>query len=350
LPAQPQQRANPLSDPAFRALAKARDNPYLTEGQKTVIDSLMKQKMEAEKEAKFGFTAAGDTVYRTNPKTGEVTAVQSVTKKSGDVSDYEYAKGQGYEGSFRDYQVEIKNAGASRVNIDQTGENAFDKEAAKGQAKRYADIVDDGLKANEFIGSLNALQDIGTKLKGGATDQAKAALAPYAQSFGIKLEGGDEAQAYEALIAKLVPAMRVVGSGSTSDFEGRQFAKSLPSLGQSPAGKQLITDTLQAFQEHKMKAADIASMVLNKEITRKEGDKQLREMPDPWTSWKANKKNFDLTGADIPMAQPAAKGATGATKQPEATKQTTGATKQPAATGGASGTTANGTGWRVMQQ
>lgn len=47
------------------------------------------------------------------------------TTQPNDVREYEYARGQGYKGSFEQYQIAQKRAGASSVNVS-TGQKGFD--------------------------------------------------------------------------------------------------------------------------------------------------------------------------------------------------------------------------------
>ena len=55
-------------------------------------------------------------LYKGAPKQGELPSA---------VREYEYAKGQGYKGSFQDFQLEQKRAGASSVSVN-TGQKGFD--------------------------------------------------------------------------------------------------------------------------------------------------------------------------------------------------------------------------------
>lgn len=180
----------------------------------------------------------------------------------------------------------------TRVNIDQKAESAFDTQAATHQVKRFDSIVQNGFDAKSNRADVNALREIGARIPGGTgkTAEIQTALGPYAEALGVKVEGLGDMQAYEAIVNKMAPRMRAPGSGSTSDFEGRQFLKGLPSLGKTPEGNAIIEDTMTALQDHQEKAAEIASRALNKELTPRDADKALRELPDPWTAFKEYRK------------------------------------------------------------
>lgn len=77
-----------------------------------------------------------------NTKTGEWT--QSPTGgETDDITEYQKAVEQGFEGSFMDYQVQMKKAGATSNNFVQTGENAYAKKRAEGFAD-FATEADKG--------------------------------------------------------------------------------------------------------------------------------------------------------------------------------------------------------------
>jgi hypothetical protein len=66
----------------------------------------------------------------------------------------------------------------------------------------------------------------------------------------------------------------------------------MPSIGNTPEGNALIDKTMQGFVQNKMTAAEIGSMALNGEITRKDADKRLRELPDPMAEWREHQKTM----------------------------------------------------------
>lgn len=194
----------------------------------------------------------------------------------------------------RPYQVGpgnklINPPAENRVSIDQRAEGAFSTNAAKLNAERYNKIVEGGFEAQTMVADLNALRDIGSRITTGKTAQVTQALGPYAEALGVKIDKLDDLQAYQAIVSRMAPRMRVAGSGATSDFEMRQFLAALPQLGTTPQGNEMITNTLQALQEHKMAAADIGSRALAGEITPREAEKLIRELPNPLELWKKSR-------------------------------------------------------------
>jgi hypothetical protein len=229
-------------------------------------------------------------------------------KPTDEQREYAQAQRQGYQGSFFQYKTDLAKAKAQNITIDQKAEGSFDTKAGQLQADRYNDMVKSGADAKNMVSDLTALKDLGSRITTGKTAEFQAAIGPYAEALGIKIDGLDDMQTYKAIISKLAPQMRVPGSGATSDFEMRTFLEALPGLGKTPGGNELISTTLEAIAQHKVTASEIASKALNKEITRSDAEKQLRELPDPLTLWKKNKgtlsKPLGADAAPVKVASP----------------------------------------------
>lgn len=211
--------------------------------------------------------------------------------------------------SFFEYKTDLKKAGAQSINIDQKTEGAFDKKAADLQATRFNDLASEAPAATQMMSDIQTLQALGSKIGTGKTAQFKEAVGPMAQALGIPVDGLDDIQAYQAVVNRLAPSLRVKGSGAQSDLELANFLKSLPSLGNTPGGNEMIAATMNGFQQNKMRAAEIGSQALNKEITRSEAEKQLRALPDPLAEWRKSYKESS--------AKPAAAAAPAAPKAGE---------------------------------
>lgn len=86
--------------------------------------------------------AEGATQFQRNPFTGEVSQVargipkpQEPIKPPSAVLEYEYAKGQGYKGSFQDFEMSKRAAGAPKIAVDLKDPTAV--------AKAQSDILKD---------------------------------------------------------------------------------------------------------------------------------------------------------------------------------------------------------------
>ena len=206
--------------------------------------------------------------------------------------------------SSQEWMVERSRARApqTQVQIDQRGEAAFSTEAGKLNAKRFGELVDQGLSARTMIGDISALRDLGSQIETGVPAEITRQLGPYAEALGIKIDGLAPTQAYRAIVDRMAPRMRVPGSGATSDFEARQFLRALPALANNPQGNEIIQNTLQAVSESQMQAAEIASRALAGEITARDAEKLIRELPNPYEAWRQSR-------GSAPTAPPAGGGA-----------------------------------------
>ncbi|MBB3772021.1 hypothetical protein FHS55_002630 [Angulomicrobium tetraedrale] len=207
-------------------------------------------------------------------------------------------------------QLMISGGRGPLVQVN-TGENnsKFVEKSDEAAAKRLNEIVEGGNSAGQMLSDVQQLAELGTQIGTGKGAQVMAVIGPYAQALGVDVKGLDESQAYNAIIARVAPQMRPAGSGASSDFDARQFLSSLPSIGNTPEGNRIITDTFQAMQQNKIAAADIASKAyLPKDqggLTWQEAEKQIRALPNPYQAFKAFREGKSGTLAPSPAAQPA---------------------------------------------
>lgn len=181
---------------------------------------------------------------------------------------------------------------SSLVTVN-TGDNssAFQKKADETAAVRFNEIVTEGSNAQQFLGDMQTLAEIGKNINTGKGAEIMNALGPYAEAVGVKIDGLGEVQAYKSIVDRLAPRMRAPGSGASSDRDVSMFLSSLPGLGRTPEGNQIIIETFRAIQQSKIAAAEIASKALAGEITWQEADAQIRQIGNPYEAFNAYAKN-----------------------------------------------------------
>jgi hypothetical protein len=211
-------------------------------------------------------------------KTGKV--IYDGTEDPNSVKEFEY--GQTHPG-FTAYQQSAKTP---LVNIDNKAEGAFKTKAAQLQAERYNDLATEAPAAKQMISDVQTLTELGKNIQTGKLAEAKAAIGPYAQALGVDVKGLNETQAFEAIVNRVAPSLRVKGSGAQSDFELKNFLKSLPSLGNTEEGNAIASKTMQGLYQNKLAASEIGSKALNGEITPSEADKQIRDLPDHMADYR----------------------------------------------------------------
>lgn len=274
------------SDPRFAEAAKARgldiNNP----------DSILQGIVSEAR----GYRDPGETAHRaaqTNLANSQARLANSQAEQGGKseaLVRYGYYVNQETSSgrtpmSFIDYEKALKTAGATAVTVDTRNENAFAREAGTQQAKILSEIVQSANTSRELVGDLNSLRDLASQFQTGVPADLTRRLGPYADALGIKIDGLSPIQAYQSIIDRMAPRMRVPGSGATSDFDARQFLSSLPQLANTPGGNQVIVNTFQALQDHRLQAGEIAARALSNEISAAEANRLIRALPDPFTAF-----------------------------------------------------------------
>lgn len=266
-------------DPAYQQAQKMKDLEY----QKTQLEL---DQMKNPPPKWDVVTGKDGSVFRINPQTGDHEVIYGPQaeplKPTGDIQEYEYAKKQGFTGTFAEYQQQMKKAGAQSINIDQKAEGQFDKTLAEKQAASFDTMATEGMNAKADIAVIGELGNL-LKGQGGMLTGLSGALAKY----GIGGEGIGDLQAADALINKLIPSQRAPGSGSMSDRDVEMFRSSLPSLWKTPGGNQILLNTMQSLAQYKQAQGDIAQRVMIGEIDRKDAVRLLRELPNPLESFRS---------------------------------------------------------------
>lgn len=198
-------------------------------------------------------------------------------KATSDIQEYQKAVEQGFKGSFLDYQMALRQAGATRVNVDTAGQGEFAKKAGGFAAERFNNLVNQGMNASRSSIQLDRLNTLLTQTGGGLVPTFKS----IAGSFGIESKGLNEIQAAEAIISQLIPQQRPPGSGTMSDADLALFRKSLPRLINQPGGNQKIIDTLVGVAQYDQQIGQIAQQALDGIISPQEAARRINSVPNP---------------------------------------------------------------------
>lgn len=142
--------------------------------------------------AKSGIIGAGDYFKQMTPKEEEAFTLgegqvrykggnilaqgpQKQAEQPSAVREYEYARGQGYNGTFEQFQTAQKRAGAARTNVNVNTEKTLLNEMASGVGKQLEESVSKANAAKDTLATLDRLDAaIGSKkvMAGPATNPA----------------------------------------------------------------------------------------------------------------------------------------------------------------------------------
>jgi hypothetical protein len=274
----PQPAAPPVAPPAAPPVAPTPSEPQMADAKARLVQMLQSDNPQMRK--------LGQNMAQTM-----LTSQLAGDKPTDEIKEYNLAKKQGFGGSFFDFKVGLKKAGATNVttNVDK-GENSFATEAGKSQAKRFDELAGEGQKARQMVSDIETLTELGKNIGTGKGAEITAKIGPWAESLGVPIKGLSDIQAFEAIANRVAPSLRVPGSGAQSDFELKNFLKSIPALGNTPEGNAVVGATMKGLQENKIRASEIGSKALNGEITRPQAEKMLRELPDPMENYRAYEK------------------------------------------------------------
>lgn len=330
---------NPMRDnPRVQMLMRAMSNPNASPQMRAMVGAALQQEMargeDAYKLQLDAYQKQQDPAYQANLKKaqyeaehlgqispsdqatidiqrGKLNVEQQNADSTTGMKEYNFAKQQGYPGTFAQYELEQKAAGRPTTTIN-NGDNsgAFAKKADEEAATRIGGYVSEGANAAQMLGDVQQLADLGKQINTGKGAQVLLSLGPYAESLGIDIKGLGPEQAFNSIVSRLAPSMRPTGSGSSSDTDVRMFLQSLPSLGNTQDGNAMISSTLASVQQHKMAAADIASKsLIPKEqggITWQEAESQIRKLPNPYQGFNEYRKTHQA-GDAAPAPGPSGK-------------------------------------------
>jgi hypothetical protein len=104
--------------------------------------------------------------------------------------------------------------------------------------------------------------------------------------MGIKLEGADNLERANAILSKLVPSQRPVGSGTMSDADLALFKASLPRLLNTRDGNAAITRDMRAIAEYNVQMGQIAKELGLGRITEDVATERFRAVYNPLEKYR----------------------------------------------------------------
>ena len=176
-----------------------------------------------------------------------VDAMPDPAKMPAAIQEYEYAKRQGYPGSFQQFVIDQKKAGATNVSVSQQVETEFRKAQGKDFSETMTTLNKAGFNAPSQIRKLERMDQLLSGVDGGKLAPTGLELASALNSMGIKVDAklGNK-EAAEALARDMAGGLRQPGTGPMTDKDFDNFLTQIPSLSKSAEGRKQITSTMKA--------------------------------------------------------------------------------------------------------
>ena len=171
-------------------------------------------------------------------------------------------------------KAEIKRrvAGAPKTVVDFSQRTLATKRAEGVSVAEEAAI-----NAGTAAADVRAIVDVLKPYQGGPLQSLAANVGAYLPGTSLQ-QMSTANDVANSIRSRLAPTLRVAGSGATSDFEAKQFLNAIPSLMQTPQGRELMAVYSEKLANRAAAAADIrASMVEDGTYSLKNFQQKLKE-------------------------------------------------------------------------
>lgn len=241
--------------------------------QLSVQDMQNRQKLEQQYELK-GYEAGLDRAktaeqraFEASPEYIELQRRLAEAKRDpnagtpADVREYEYAKQQGYPGSFEDWQLAQRRASAAQTNVNLPPQQKKEDEAFGASLVKYYDTVTEtAAKASETIQQVQMLQSIPLTDTGAGTN-LKARLTALGEAMGIAippdmLSRVADVQSYRAIGGTMLAARLQAQPGTQTEGDADRMRETLASTENLPEANDFINRSILATEGRKIEQAN----------------------------------------------------------------------------------------------
>jgi hypothetical protein len=194
----------------------------------------------------------------------EVDALRNPT--TDDIREYQFAKKNGgYSGSFQNWMLENKRAGATNISdIGNTkGDTTYDQTVGKNLGEKTVSIMDSGMQAANKIGTLQLLKESLGNVYQGTGGTSYQSLRRLGQSMGFDVQNvgdGDLAQSISRQMALQLrdPSNGAGMPGNLSNSDREFLLSMVPNLSKTPEGNAQIIDMMIKLQQRNQAVAQMA--------------------------------------------------------------------------------------------
>ena len=277
---------DPLADPYVQRLMQVMAMPGLTPEQRSVVELQLQTRMgqltapnpNAEedrarerraRDAELLGYGRGTPEWNQYVVTGEIPKTPTPTD---DMREYDMAKSQGYTGTFQQYQIDMKKAGATNNTVTVGGGPSDDKLRGKLMEKEgelWSTYLQTGATSAGTVQDMAALDELIKVAPQGPVTGRLAEMFPGFSSAG---------DAFQSIVKRVAPTLRAPGSGATSDIEYDGMLRSLPALRNSPEANAAIAAMMKAKASLNVERARVIEEYQNGVIEAPEARKRMAEL------------------------------------------------------------------------
>lgn len=178
------------------------------------------------------------------------------------------------------------------VNVN-TGEAADGKLRGKldeNEGKRLSDIQSTAVTSSGLRQDLDLLDQLIEQAPQGPIVGRLAGVLPGFSNAGA---------AFQSIVERAAPGLRVEGSGATSDIEFRGMLNSLPQLRNRPEANRLIAGMMRAKAEINIRRGDLVTAYQNGDIDASQMRRQLADLNRQSIASPALRQMIDAVGGGV---------------------------------------------------
>jgi len=277
---------DPLADPYVQRLMQVMAMPGLSPERRSVVELQLQTRMgqltapdpNAEEDRARERRARDAELLgygRGTPEWNQYVVTGDVPKgptPTDDMREYEMARSQGYTGTFQQYQVDLKKAGATTNTVTVGGGPSDDKLRGKLMEKEgelWSTYLQTGATSAGTVQDMAALDELIKVAPQGPVTGRLAEMFPGFSSAG---------DAFQSIVKRVAPTLRAPGSGATSDIEYDGMLRSLPALRNSPEANAAIAAMMKAKASLNVERARVIEEYQNGVIEAPEARKRMAEL------------------------------------------------------------------------
>lgn len=191
-------------------------------------------------------------------------------KPTDDMREYEFAKSQGFDGSFLDFQLSQKKAGATNVNVGgEPSDGALRKKLDEKTGELWSTYQQTGATSAATMQDMQVLDELIKVAPQGPITGRLAEMFPGVSSAG---------DAFQSIVKRVAPTLRAPGSGATSDIEYDGMLRSLPALRNNPEANAAISQIMKAKAAINVERSGIIDAYGRGDISAGQARSQIAEL------------------------------------------------------------------------